>query len=395
MQFQGTFKRSGQRGFSLIELMVSVALLVVMMLLVFQMLDETQKTFRRAKGMVMSFKEAREGFEVMNRTLSQATVNAYLGFDQNATRVPTKFGRQSDLLFRCGNATELELNKGPVKRYTHAVFFQAPLGYQLIASAGQGGPAESDPFGELDSLLNAWGYFVEFNSDKIDRPPFVGELQPPIQEKFRFRLMEFRPPAEANLIYQAQLGSPSTKGAEKLKWFLRSDYGVDAQANYQPMAGTLRTTRSIADNIIALIISPQLTESDVNESGSSRNSLGFSRITDIAPTYSYDTKEYLGASGTTASERIIFSRNQVPPILRVSIVAIDDGDFVRFINQRGVADSPDAPTLVAPEDDWFKDATKRKEDLQKLTDKLGLASIRYRIFSTNVRLREGNSNLSN
>ncbi len=62
---------------------------------------KTQKTWSRANGMVTSFKRMREmAFEALNRNVSQATLNTYLGYDKGPnSNVPKSFERKSELHF--------------------------------------------------------------------------------------------------------------------------------------------------------------------------------------------------------------------------------------------------------------------------------------------------------
>lgn len=374
-------------AFSLIELMVSVAVLSLLMVLIFQMLDETQKTWSRAKGMVTSFKDARDGFEAMNRNVSQSTLNTYIGYDTGGatSSVPKKFARKSELHFVCGPSSELLESREGRTRLTHCIFFQAPLGYQTFESRSKTG-SRKDQFGELDSLLNGWGYYVEFASDKVDRPQFLNTLSPPVAERSRFRLMEFRQPAEATTIYQYKLeDTRPTQEKEVWEWFRSRKFGIDHPANNDPQAsaGDIRTTRPLADNIIALIISPRLAENDVSASDDSTSDFRFRDATDIAPDYIYDSRRF----HSKTDDRARYSRHQVPPVLRVTMVAIDEVDAVRYAAQNpGVAVPKYAPT----EKDWFSEVRDYGKDISKLTEGLTAVGIRHRVFTSNIRMREGN-----
>ena len=157
---------SKRPGFSIIELLVSVAVLSLVMVLVFQMLERTQSTFKKARDSVSEFKDARNGFDAITRRLSQATLNTFWQVETNTTNVATKFGRQSDLHFVSGPATEImgspPSNAG--NRVTHAMFFQAPTGYTELESK-EAASLNTLKYGNFPNLLNAWGYFVEFGSD--------------------------------------------------------------------------------------------------------------------------------------------------------------------------------------------------------------------------------------
>jgi uncharacterized protein (TIGR02599 family) len=380
-------RSAAQAAFSLVELMVSVAVLSLLMMLVFQMLDETQKTWSRAKGMVSSFKDARDGFEAMNRNVSQATLNTYIGYDTaSATSpIPRKFARKSELHFVSGPASELLENAEGRTRLTHAIFFQAPLGYQTFETRSRSGNRK-DAYGELDSLLNGWGYFVEFGSDRVDRPQFLNTLSPPVAERYRFRLMEFRQPAEATTIYQYKLEDNRPTQEEKTwEWFRSRKFGIEHPANNDPQGsiGDIRTTRPLADNIIALIISPRLAENDIAASEDNTSDFRFKDATDIAPDYLYDSRRFHSEN----DDRARYSRHQIPPVLRVTMVAIDEVDAVRYAAQNPGASVPKyAPT----EKDWFSEEKNYGKDLEKLSEGLNAVGIRFRVFTSNIRMREGN-----
>ncbi len=374
-------------AFSLVELMVSVGILSLLMVLVFSMLDETQKTWSRAKGMVTSFKDARDGFEAMNRNVSQATLNTYIGYDMSGpnANIPKKFARKSELHFVCGPASQLLENSEGRTRLTHAIFFQAPLGYQTFETKSRSS-SRKDLYGELDSLLNGWGYYVEYSSDRTDRPGFLSSLNPPVAERHRFRLMEFRQPAEATTIYQYKLEDTRPTQDEKIwEWFRSRKFGIDHPANNDPQggAGDIRTTRALADNIIALIISPRLAESDVAASEDNTSAFRFRNPTDIAPDYLYDSRRFHSEN----DDRATYSRHQIPPVLRVTMIAIDEIDAVRYAGQNP---GSTVPKYAPVEKDWFSDVRNYGKDLEKLSEGLTAVGIRFRVFTSNIRMREGN-----
>lgn len=377
----------------MVELMVSVTVLSLMMLLAFQMLDETQKTWSRAKGMVASFKDARNGFETMNRVVSQATLNTFLGYDfHSGSEVPSTFQRKSELHFVCGPAKALLARAEGRHRVTHAIFFQAPLGFQTITARSSGSGTRKDQYAELDNLLNGLGYYVEYGSDEAERPQFLTQMSPPVPPKWRYRLMEFRQPAEATTIYQYHLDAQDKVQQEDVwRWFRSRDFGVDSPANLDPIssAGQIRTTRVVADNIIALVISPRLSENDLRDEGGggAASRFQFKEPTDIAPNYFYDSREYQYGSSGAGSKTALFSRHQIPPVLRVTMIAVDEVDADRYAAR---TTEPSTPPDYAPDDKYFQSVDRYGEDLADLTAGLDQIGIRYRVFTSNIRMREGN-----
>lgn len=62
-------------GFSLLELMVSMAVLSLVMLVLLSITGTTQSIWKQTSQRIDSFQVARSGFESMTRRLSQATLN--------------------------------------------------------------------------------------------------------------------------------------------------------------------------------------------------------------------------------------------------------------------------------------------------------------------------------
>ena len=302
--------------------------------------------------------------------------------------VPKSFQRKSELHFVCGPAKELlgETGADGKKRLTHCVFFQAPLGYQTFETHTSTS-TRKDTYGEMDNLLNGWGYFVEYGSDKTERPQFLSTMTPPVAERYRFRLMEFRQPAEATTIYQYHLETTTQPNPTKLwEWFKGKNFGVADPTNNDPIssAGSIRTTRVLADNIIALVISPRLAENDTLQSADNSSAFRFKRSTDIAPEYLYDSRRFQYDS--RAGDVVTYSRHQVPPVLRVTIVAIDEVDATRYAAQNPPKDIP----KYAPDDKFFQKVDNFPADMKFLVESLNAVNIRHRIFTSNIRMREGN-----
>ena len=110
-------------GFTLLELMVSMVVLALLMLVVFNMLETTTKAWSQSTERVQTFKEARVAFEGLTRRIGQAMLNTY--FDYKYSRVPPRptdrpsgYERKSDLHFISGRSEDiLESERFP----THCV----------------------------------------------------------------------------------------------------------------------------------------------------------------------------------------------------------------------------------------------------------------------------------
>ncbi|MDA0812158.1 MAG: Verru_Chthon cassette protein C [Verrucomicrobia bacterium] len=359
-----TRKLARTRGFSLPELLVSIAILSLLMLFTFQMMEQTQRTWLVAKENTTSYKEARAAFEVMTRRLSQATLNTYWGYDNDGDdkKPPTKYEKKSELHFVVVNAKEA-LGEGPDgSRPAHAVFFNAPLGF-TAESAPNGTPVYSN----MEMLLNSWGYFVEFSSDEYDRPSFLNKNNT-IKKRLRYRLMEFREPSENLSIYSEPLHDVKSK-TQLYRWFSRGNTGVNATVNRSSSLGAndVRTVRPVAENIIALVLAPRLPEFD-------RNDPDF-----IAPNYVYDTRELQWGK---EEERTLLSEHQLPPLMQVTMVAVDELDMARWLTINGQRE----PDFVS--DSLFKSQRSLEQDLETLRKDMDNQKVRHRVFTTTIRMRE-------
>lgn len=375
-----------RKAFSLIELMVSIAVLSMLLVIVFQMLEQMQRTWKKTRQTVSEFKDARNGFEEMGRRLGQATLNAYYGYNYGVDTVggqSFRFGRQivrqSELHFVSGPSAILlraNRNQGTGSRPGHSVFFQAPFGFCYDRSRRNRNRLE---FEQLNSLLNAWGYFVEFNTDELDRPRFLNTLVNAPAPRPRYRLMEFRQPTEYLQIYKLNLRDRKTLNQETAyEWFTKDIFGVNSPWNTEkePRRDELffRTTRPIAENIIAMVILPR--EAETNAAGS--------RPQDLAPEYLYDSRRWQWSSSTALP--VTKSRHVLPPILDVTFIAVDETSFATFAQRQNIVDITGDPELIPP--DLFVRALNREVDLEEVETKLRALRIDFRIFTSSIRLRE-------
>ena len=379
------------RAFSLIELLVSMSVLSLIMLLVFQMLDRTQTTWKKSRDAVSEFKDARTGFEAITRRLSQATINPFWSYTTNASGIPSKFQRESDLHFVSGptNGSKVKIMGSPPagagERVTHCMFFQAPTGESnLTESAGNN--TERLKYREFPNMLNGWGYFVEFGSDESERPEFVNSLDNKPRTRFRYRLMEFNQPAERLQIYDEALRQRTTPQSTALlnKWFLNNTlYGCNCPNNYDVSAhGLERNQRLVAENIIALVLLPA-------------ESVTQNLRADLAPNYYYDSRAWQGTQSAQAGKtvNVTKSKHSLPPIVDVMMVAVDEADFNRFAQNQQI-DALAKSSQAAFTKSLFETAADFDKDLATLKARLSAetsefkTSIRYRVFRASVRLRE-------
>ena len=350
--------RRGKPGFTLLELMVSMVILVIIATTVFSMANTIGKIWSSTNAKIESFQGARIAFEALTRQVSQATLNTYYAYyrSDNSLWAPTdntapaRYGRYSELHFISGASTIIPdtvpawSGETPPVRAGHAIFFQSPLGYSGPPAAGATG---TDLRG-LDKLLNASGFYVEFNSDKPARPLFL-RTSPP---RYRYRLMQVSQPSASLEVYNPDYAQSK---------------GFDAYTKWYTDAINAGATRPLADNIIALILMPERSPADASVSGTAGDP---SQGNPIAADYLYDSR--------TADPARAIQLHQLPPMLRVTMVAIDEPS-AQLLAARS---AQTAPVLIPTGS--FQVAASYSADLQQLTDSLTAARIRYRVFAADV-----------
>jgi uncharacterized protein (TIGR02599 family) len=102
MLTQSFVSRDRASGFTLVEVLVSTALVVVIMALVLGTVDQTQRIFSRSSAKVAQFQSARRAFDAMTRRLGQSTLNTYYrAFDTDSKLEAAyfKYTRESELQF--------------------------------------------------------------------------------------------------------------------------------------------------------------------------------------------------------------------------------------------------------------------------------------------------------
>ena len=348
----GKYRAGKFAAFSLIEMMVAMGILSVLMLMLTVLLDQVQKSWRYSESRISQFREARVAFDLMTKNIGQASLNTYWDLrDEDSDGVYDGYFRTSELHFISLNNAATSLPRSATQEpIGQAVFFQAPLGF-------------STNYRNLNNLFNGRGYFVSFGSDKLFKPSFVKS-----PDRYRFRLMEFRPPAESNQVFQdGQVERDKGEPQEFTEWYKQA-LSV-GKGNFESHLNPL------AENIIALVVSPRDSLEDPN---SSRGET-FSKI---APNYKYDSNTDVGAGG--GNDDFANYSQQVPPLIRLTMVAIDETSAVR--QESGGSIPTDINTalsgLFARTENYSKDV----EELSNRLNKEGVA-INHKVFSSLVMLR--------
>lgn len=342
-----------RRAFTLVELLVSTAIIALLMVVLVGMTGQASKTWQYTNSKVEQFREARSAFGTVTRRMSQATLNTYWDYvDADKNGVPEKYGRQSELRFITGPMEEIA-GISASKHPTHGVFCQAPLGF-----ADSPATAGGNDYRSLHNLLNTWGCFVEFGDDQDFRPPFLTKEVAPL--RYRYRLLEMLRPADELQIYNPDAQDPAWRG-----WFTGA------------LTGTSRPVRVLSENIVALVLLPKLSKTERDQ----RLGLGKPML---APDYVYDSTQ------TNSSDPEVNPKNQLPPIMQVTMVAIDEISASRLADRSGTS----APDLIP--NTLFQDAAKLEDDagtatpgdgdLSELEKTLVEARVTYRIFTGNVSI---------
>lgn len=323
--------RPSAKAFTLIEVIVASAVLALILMLLLSITDITSRTWRSTTDKMQAFDGARAAFDQITTTLSQAVLNTYWDYDD--LTAPTKYERRSELQFLSLPMKNFGL---PATDYpTHGIFFQAPTGTVSNKST----------HGNLPLVLNAFGYFVEYGDDSFDKPAFLDGLTGTIQPRYRFRLKQWKVPAEQFALYESSSGVTGRNflGAQTLDW-------IDLN---NPHA------RPIAENIIALVIYPKNTES-VNSNSKS-----------LTPDFFYNSRD------RTDAQRF----HQLPPEVEVIMVAIDEASATRVFQN-----SASAPNLT---DGLFTSAngSQIETDLQALSKKLSTDGVKFIVLRTTVKIR--------
>lgn len=370
-------------AFTLVEVLVSTAIISLIMLVLVSIIDQTSRTWRYTNEKIEKFQDARDGFESMTRKLSQATLNTYweylgvvyqgnqtlsprdknIGTTAYKNFIPLQYGRMSELRFLCGpmSGSSAIVEAGEGDRPFHGVFFQAPFGIS---------DSDDDEEKALNNLLNTWGYFLEV-SEKENKPSFLTDkISPP---RWRSRLMEYSQPTE-NMVLN------DTSYNDKTSTWL----STSLNSSNPP-------TRMLAENVIALIITPKLSKQDEDYRKSKSGYFPY-----VSPNYVYDSTLTINpgaTAGTTATDGGgINPKNQLPPIVQVTMVAIDERSAQRFVDRYG-KDKSSKPYTIGPRPGTaFTTNSQNLETPQ--TGDLALyekaiidMGLTYRIFSTNVSIK--------
>jgi uncharacterized protein (TIGR02599 family) len=383
--------RLSPEGFTLVELLLSMTILSVLMLVVVNVIGVVQQQWIRSNSRVTAFRESRMALDILAKNLGQATLNPYW-MTQTNPLTPSALNqqrfqavdyiRQSELQFCCGKTTSIVQDAaGQTGRYPgHAVFFQAPLGTaRLTAATGSTVNTEN-----MVNLLCARGYFVSWGDDSAFRPPFLAGVAT-VKPRFRYRLMEFSPTAESNRIYYDPLFATDISGRRPISDPARSrEWFSDAVRNPATSAEDTANrgfTRPVADNIIALVFSPQLARSVTGGSPE-----------DIAPLYEYDSVQPSNPGAPSPPAGTQGTQHLLPPLIKITMVALDSAAGEKLAEAGNEAQQGRISDTLAP---LFTNArgynnvgSTYNQDVARLQSTLVSEKLNFRVFTTTVVMKQ-------
>jgi uncharacterized protein (TIGR02599 family) len=337
-------------AFSLIEMIVSMGILAIMIAFLLLMVSQTQKTWKGTAGKIEQFRAARDAFDTMTRRISQATLNTYLDYNNPAN--PSAYIRQSELRFLSG-PTDLILPTLTIisNTPTMGIFFQAPNGFSTNTNNAL-----------LQNALNTWGYYIEYGSDTnlTVRPSYLSGTRP--IPRVRYRLMEFMEPTDNLSVYSYT----STN---------RNYQGVEWITNTLGLPESSRPSHVLAENVIAMILLPKHTPADLARWGSAYSN------SSLAPDYIYSSATNRNSGQNDAR---LNTRNQLPPVIQVTIVAVDETSAIRFPSALANLTNVSSQGGYG---DLFTNAANFETDLRALQRSLSTNKINFRVFTTEVMVK--------
>lgn len=361
-------------AFTLIEILVSVTIIAAIAVILLSVINQTGAIWRWTTSRTEQFRESRDAFESMAMRISQATLNTY--WDYNSTTLPTSYERRSELRFVSGPASLYLGNGTSGSRVTHCIFFHAPFGSIDTTQGANAG------ISGLDHLLNVWGYYVEFNDETAIRPAFLSTANKAWPARYRFRLMEFRQSSEQMATYRY------TSGLNPKDVTKAAAIGYQGTDWYKPAANQANPpSRVLAQNIIALIITPRLSKQDEQTLPASLQSSN-PDFSPLAPSYSYDSSLAINP-GQPGASSFTNPKSQLPPLLQITLVAIDEVSADRL-------NLTAASSNVFGLSGKFTATANYSNDLLRnpgagsgvsLENTLVTQKVNYRIFTTSVAIR--------
>lgn len=325
-------------GFTIIELLAAMAVLIVLLGIVVAVTNSVTLTMRRATAGIDTLAGARAGFDVLNRSLSHATLNTYWDYDDPLN--PSIYLRRSDLQFL--------IRQNP--NHGQEIFFASPETYSRDAGLRS-----------TRGLLNASSAFVKYGSSAEFQPTVVGN------PRFRYRLMFGMQPTEQLSIFNKPQRTAG-QAESSYRSAIQSYWDANTWITDISQTSTTGFVAPLAENVIALIALPRLSIAED------------STATDLTPDGKYGYNSQANAMSVPQS----VTANQLPPVIQITMIAISEASAARLDTGTGTPPADIESALSGK----FSDVTNFQQDLDDVTKALAAKNIEFRIFTSSVPLRE-------
>jgi uncharacterized protein (TIGR02599 family) len=332
---------SRRDAFTLIELLAATAVFIVLLGIILAVTNSVSATIRHSTAGLEASSAARTGFDLINRYLSQATLNPYWDYDNPLA--PQAYLRQSDLQF-------IIRQNAQTSGYGQEIYFVSPEAY-----------SKDSTLRATRGLMNACSAFVQFGSSQNFQPSAVGD------NKYRYRLMLGLQPTEDLEVFnkparQASQTVAAYRAAIQQYW--------DAADWLNPIANSQQATAvtPLIDNVIALIAWPRLPAAE-DATGQELTPGG---------TFSYNSQ----ANAMTTPQAI--TANQLPPVVELTMIVISEASAARL--DRGSSSPPSE--IESALSGRFANVARYQEDLDAVSKALSDKGIDFKIFTAAVPLRE-------
>ncbi len=343
-------KTAPLRGFSIVELLVAMAILMLLMALLTGMIAQIGKISTRTREDLVGFQSVRLGMEAISRRLSQAVLNPYWDYyDESGKRIsdyktqePFTYGRYAELHFVIASLEKLGIQE---KLPSQGVFFQAPLGF-----------TQDSNLSRVKGLLNVVGFFC--GSYEVQAPLSF------FSSEKRLGLLELVVPAERTNMY-ASVYQTENGQAPNYGWLLP---WVNDRGNHSYIS-------PIGENILSVFFIPHYPIGE-DQSALSKESY-------LAPQMFYDSRQ-TGPGGKPATLKRKNGKSwsaswlhQLPPIIDVYTVGLDDAS-----GRRVMADEPLLNQIYSGFSS--NDPGKLEEELDQLQERAKKIGINLRWFKNTV-----------
>ncbi|PTX98260.1 hypothetical protein DB345_05345 [Spartobacteria bacterium LR76] len=328
-------------AFTLIELLAASAVFIVLLGIILAVTNSVSATIRHSTAGLESSAAARTGFDLINRYLSQATLNPYWDYDNPLA--PSVYLRQSDLQFIIQQNTQ---NAG----YGQEIYFVSPEAYST-----------SSTLRATRGLMNACSAFVQFGSSEDFQPSAVGN------DKYRYRLMLGLQPTEGLKVFN----KPARQASQTAAAYRTTIQQYWDRAEWlQPIANkqSASALTPLIDNVIAFIAWPRLPAAE-DEKGKDLLSGG---------AFSYNSQ----ANAMSTPQSI--TANQLPPVVELTMIVISEASAARL--DRGSATPPSE--IESALSGRFANVDRYQSDLDAVSKALSDQGIDFKIFTAVVPLRE-------